>query len=264
MLQLFANVIATVGIVCYLVPLLTPVIIVGGTMLWWQIKIVDVMNREAKRMANNAMSPILTNASEIVNGRLLIQLMSYEQYFERRHLQAADGFNRFTYMATAILIWGQLQSTLIAFLAAAFATSLIVANRDDYEDQEIGLALAYSFLISYFLLHLSVCTSMTKMGLTSLERLNEYQNDLPVEPAWDVEGDETLLNDAWPQSGKIDFRNAVLQYRPNLPPALKNVSFTIDGGQSVGVIGRSGVSLCVLSCLLFFCLYYFFVSSKMN
>ena len=48
-LQLLANVVATVGIVCYLVPLLSPVIVVGGILLWWQIRIVEVMNREAKR-----------------------------------------------------------------------------------------------------------------------------------------------------------------------------------------------------------------------
>jgi hypothetical protein len=40
---------------------------------------------------------------------------------------------------------------LLAFFAAAFATSLIVWNRNQYEEQEIGLALAYSFLIPYFL-----------------------------------------------------------------------------------------------------------------
>jgi ABC-type multidrug transport system fused ATPase/permease subunit len=89
------------------------------------------------------------------------------------------------------------------------------------------------------------------MALTSLERLNEYQNNLPVEPQWEVHGDSQIVKDAWPQQGKIDFENAVLQYRPSLPPALKNVTFTIEGGQSVGVIGRTGAGKSSLINLLF-------------
>ena len=31
-----------------------------------------------------------------------------------------------------------------------------------------------------------------------------------------------------------------LRYRPNLPLVLQNVSFTIQGGEKVGVVGRTG------------------------
>lgn len=44
----------------------------------------------------------------------------------------------------------------------------------------------------------------------------------------------------WITSGSVRFENVLLRYRPELPPALKNLSFRIRGGKKVGIVGRSG------------------------
>jgi ABC-type multidrug transport system fused ATPase/permease subunit len=46
--------------------------------------------------------------------------------------------------------------------------------------------------------------------------------------------------DNWPREGKIDFRELILHYRPELPPALNGVTCTIQGGEHVGIVGRTG------------------------
>ncbi len=46
--------------------------------------------------------------------------------------------------------------------------------------------------------------------------------------------------DNWPSEGKIEFRELVLHYRPELPPALNGVSCEIRGGEHVGIVGRTG------------------------
>ncbi|KZV94262.1 P-loop containing nucleoside triphosphate hydrolase protein [Exidia glandulosa HHB12029] len=53
---------------------------------------------------------------------------------------------------------------------------------------------------------------------------------------FDVPG--TLAN--WPRRGKIEFRNVTLRYREDLEPALKNLSFVIEGGEKMGICGRTG------------------------
>ena len=42
----------------------------------------------------------------------------------------------------------------------------------------------------------------------------------------------------WPQSGAVEFKNIVMQYRPGLPCVLKGLSLSIQGGDKIGVVGR--------------------------
>ncbi|KHJ75242.1 hypothetical protein OESDEN_25142 [Oesophagostomum dentatum] len=48
------------------------------------------------------------------------------------------------------------------------------------------------------------------------------------------------LIDAWPYEGSIEFRNFSILYGKNVKPAVKNVTFTIKGGEKVAVVGRTG------------------------
>ena len=44
----------------------------------------------------------------------------------------------------------------------------------------------------------------------------------------------------WPSSGEIEFRNVRLRYRPELPCALKGLNITVQGGEKIGIVGRTG------------------------
>lgn len=41
-------------------------------------------------------------------------------------------------------------------------------------------------------------------------------------------------------AGSVSFQNVVLRYKPDLPPALNNISFKVKGEQKVGIVGRTG------------------------
>lgn len=44
----------------------------------------------------------------------------------------------------------------------------------------------------------------------------------------------------WITAGSVRFSNVVLRYRSDLPPALKDLTFVVRGGQRLGLVGRSG------------------------
>ena len=48
------------------------------------------------------------------------------------------------------------------------------------------------------------------------------------------------LSTSWPSAGAIEFDDVTLIYRRGLRPALSHVSFRIEGGAHVGVVGRTG------------------------
>jgi len=44
----------------------------------------------------------------------------------------------------------------------------------------------------------------------------------------------------WPTQGQIEFRNLSLAYSNNVKPALLNLTFSIQGREKVGIVGRTG------------------------
>ena len=44
----------------------------------------------------------------------------------------------------------------------------------------------------------------------------------------------------WPSQGQIEMENVDIRYRANLPLVLKNISFQIESGEKIGVVGRTG------------------------
>lgn len=65
----------------------------------------------------------------------------------------------------------------------------------------------------------------------SVERMRAYTTDFEAEkPA--------LIADArpppeWPSAGQISVQQLVVTYRPDLPPALRNLTLRINGGEKV-------------------------------
>lgn len=53
--------------------------------------------------------------------------------------------------------------------------------------------------------------------------------DIPQE---DLHGCRSL-DSKWPYRGRIEFQNVTLRYKPSLPAALRDISFTILGGAQV-------------------------------
>ncbi|KAF5297469.1 hypothetical protein FQR65_LT10005 [Abscondita terminalis] len=73
--------------------------------------------------------------------------------------------------------------------------------------------------------------------MTSVERVSGYTK-LEKELSHDTLPDNRFL-DSWPNYGNITFNNVSLSYRSN-ESVLKNISFSINAGEKIGIVGRTG------------------------
>ena len=49
-----------------------------------------------------------------------------------------------------------------------------------------------------------------------------------------------LVTAGWPWAGELVFEGVTATYRPDLPPCLNSISLHVDGGTTLGVVGRTG------------------------
>ena len=87
-----------------------------------------------------------------------------------------------------------------------------------------------------------------RSALASLERLLEYKS-IPQEASHNLASDPAA--DAWPLTGRIEFRDLAMRYRAGLPLALQHFSATIEARTKVGIVGRTGAGKSTLILALF-------------
>lgn len=114
----------------------------------------------------------------------------------------------------------------------------VVALRNNVSLELSGLALTQALYLAGLLQWTTRQTAEFEVNMTSVERVLRYCN-LPQEPETLAMGGKKPPNN-WPSEGKIDYQNVTVIYRDGLPPVLKNVSFTLSGGSSYGIVGRTG------------------------
>ncbi len=99
----------------------------------------------------------------------------------------------------------------------------------------LGLALSMLIMLSGLFQWCIRQSAEVVNQMVSVERVIGFR-DLPSEAALSNNCDNEVIN--WPSCGAIDVQDLCVRYRSGLPLSLKGLSFKIDGGSRVGVVGR--------------------------
>ena len=84
--------------------------------------------------------------------------------------------------------------------------------------------------------------------MTTMERCLGYTKIASERPQ-ETNVDKDNYN--WPSRGKIEFVNYSVKYRPDTEIVLKNLSFTVNPGEHLGIVGRTGSGKSTISLCLF-------------
>lgn len=106
-----------------------------------------------------------------------------------------------------------------------------------YINGEIGVGLIAEFILYVNMLTWPVAivgwlTSIVQRAEASQKRINEFLNEQP-----ELENNLSKSHDI---KGKIEFKNVNFTYEDTEIEAIKNLSFTINQGETVAIIGKTG------------------------
>uniref|UniRef100_A0A8C2Q9N0 Cystic fibrosis transmembrane conductance regulator n=1 Tax=Cyprinus carpio TaxID=7962 RepID=A0A8C2Q9N0_CYPCA len=194
--------------------------------------------QQLKQLETEARSPIFSHLIISLKGLWTIRAFERQAYFENLFHKTLN-----THTAT----WFLYLSTLRWFLFRADIIFVFFFTLTD-KPGEIGIVICLAMLI-LGTFQWCVATSIAVDGMMrSVDRVFKFI-DLPSEtPKPDkskcsdliIENADAQADSSWPNRGHIDVQNLTVKYTEGGHAVLKNLSFTVEGRQRVGILGRTG------------------------
>lgn len=206
---------------------------------FFYIRLVSISRRATVRI--NALStvqrsPWMSMVAETPPGLAVIRAMGARQSFLTRYLACLGRHIATGFQSIGTSLWFSLRLESVGIFAVSGFLVLLVTLGESTPQGLAAVGLSFAFQASAVLSGVARNMRMLENSMNSIERIEEYL-DLPEED-WGEE--KPRPSPTWPSSGNLELRELFLSYRPDLPPVLRGVSLRVQGGDRVGIVGRTG------------------------
>jgi len=200
--------------------------------------------REVKRLESNAKSPIFEQFGALLSGLATVRAFDKSEVYIRRMYEKIDLHGSSFYHIWLFNRWMGFRLSITG-TAFAVAVAIVIVATDSIDAALAGFALNFALRYSSAIIWTMRGYAGLEMDLNAVERVVEYTR-LETE---DQTGHAAPA--AWPTSGHVQVDDLVAGYAPDLPPVLKGLTFSVEDGQRVGVVGRTGAGKSSLTLALF-------------
>ncbi|XP_036148326.1 multidrug resistance-associated protein 1 isoform X7 [Monomorium pharaonis] len=242
------QVIATLVVISYSTPIFVSVILPIGAIYYFIQRFYVATSRQLKRLESVSRSPIYSHFSESVTGAQIIRAYGVQEQFIRESENRVD-FNQVCYFPSIIANrWLAVRLEMVGNLIIFFAALFTVLGRDTMSSGLVGLSVSYALQITQTLNWLVRMTSDVETNIVAVERIKEY-GETTQEAPW--KNTEYMPSKEWPKHGRVDFKDFKVRYREGLDLVLNGLTFSVLGGEKIGIVGRTGAGKSSLTLALF-------------
>lgn len=182
---------------------------------------------------------VLGAFTETVAGAPTLRAFGWQAAASAHASDALDVSQRPLYLLLCLQRWLSVVLDLLVAAVAVGTIALAVHFRGSTTGGAVGMALNVILVVNTTLLSFVQSWTGLEISLGAVARLREVETTTPAEDGLAV-GHLDVLEEGWPNRGEVVFCNIAAAYHSSAPPALKDVSLTIESGQTVVVCGRTG------------------------
>lgn len=243
---------ASVLTIVILISVITPGFLIPGFFITIMYVLTGLFyirsSRDLKRIEAVQRSPLFQHFGETLSGVVTIRAYGDESRFIQESHQRVNTHNRPFIYLWATNRWLAFRIDIAGAFVSFFSGMFVVLKAGTIDPGAAGLALSYAITFTQNVLWLVRLYAANEQNMNAVERLQEYIN---VEQEAPAAIPETKPASNWPSHGAVEFIGYSTRYRSDLEPVLKRVTFRIDPGQKVGIVGRTGAGKSSLALALF-------------
>ncbi|CAD5234455.1 unnamed protein product [Bursaphelenchus xylophilus] len=192
--------------------------------------------RSLKRTENITRSPVFDHVSSSLEGLSTVHSYAQHQRFIDNFKMKLDDNSSIMFMFNAAMRWQAVWLDLLVVAISFLVSCLIVFLTGSIEPSDAGMALAFALQMSGIFQFAVRSQTELEAKLTAVERVSYYYKNIEQEK-W-IQGEE--IDERWPSSGSLEFKDVTLRYREGAAAALNKVSFKLEDKDKVLVVGRTG------------------------
>lgn len=195
--------------------------------------------REMKRLDAMLRSVLYAHFSESLTGLPTIRAYREVPRFVKDNQFYIDLENRALMLTVTNQRWLAIRLDALGAILVLCVGIFAVVGVSGISPAEIGLVLTYSTTLT------QLCGMVTRQSaevenyMNAVERVVSYSKGEVVEQEAPYQMDTDKAMSQW-SHGNIQFRNLAMSYRPGLPQVLRGITLDIQGGEKIGIVGRTG------------------------
>uniref|UniRef100_A0A9L0SLR3 Multidrug resistance-associated protein 1 n=1 Tax=Equus caballus TaxID=9796 RepID=A0A9L0SLR3_HORSE len=242
------NVIGACIVILLATPIAAIVIPPLGLIYFFVQRFYVASSRQLKRLESVSRSPVYSHFNQTLLGVSVIRAFEEQDRFIHQSDLKVDDNQKAYYPSIVANRWLAVRLECVGNCIVLFASLFAVISRHSLSAGLVGLSVSYSLQVTTYLNWLVRMSSEMETNVVAVERLKEY-SEIEKEAPWRIQ--EMTPPSDWPQVGRVEFRNYGLRYREDLDLVLKRINVTINGGEKVGIVGRTGAGKSSLTLGLF-------------
>ncbi|KAK0242171.1 multidrug resistance-associated ABC transporter, partial [Armillaria nabsnona] len=235
-LNTFSSVVGTFALIFYIFPLLGIILFPTVALYYFLSLYYRRTSVETKRLSSLMRSAFYSSYSETLAGFATIRAFREQDRYVRSVESSLDLENRAHYRTISIQRWLGVRLGFFGNFLVLGIALFAAAYRKTIHPSKIGVALIYTLNITQTFATMVTQFAQNEQNMSAVERVLLY-TQLPSEGNGSAGLDEP--SDKWPEKGSISFEDVDLAYREGLPLVLCGVSFKINPGEKVGIVGRT-------------------------
>ncbi|CAM6128490.1 unnamed protein product [Calypogeia fissa] len=193
--------------------------------------------RELQRLSGISRSPIIHHYGESIAGAVTIRGFDRSEAFLLKILELYDKYGRINFHSFSAIQWLVFRLEMLSNCVFTFALFYAVTYIGGLDPGIAGLAVTYGLQLNVIQTAWIWMLGSMENRIISVERILQYTS-LQPEAALVIE--DSRPPKEWPNHGTVELHDLKVRYNDHSPYVLHGLTCTFQGGQKIGIVGRTG------------------------